>query len=139
MSGLATVQVESTGRLVVYRPHAERDGNTWVQSWKTASATLPPEAVAAVLEAVEANRLGELDRAYHANVHDGTQWVLWLRQDDREKAVYFDNHFPESVVRFARWLDEIIVGSVEANMRWRWVPSGHDRDHDADLWDAIKH
>ncbi|MDA0814027.1 MAG: hypothetical protein O3C21_16755 [Verrucomicrobia bacterium] len=36
--------------------------------------------------------------AYHADVADGNQWVLAVTQGERQKAIYFNNHFPKSIL-----------------------------------------
>jgi hypothetical protein len=136
--GLDTAKLDQDGRLVLHRLRQDREGNVIALSWETTTAQLPPSAVAKVLAAVESNRLLELDKAYHANVADGTQWVLWVRQGDREKSVYFDNHFPERIVRFAEQLDQVVSGSVGPGLRWRAVPSVEDRDHERELWESLR-
>jgi hypothetical protein len=130
MQGLDTAKLDQDGRLVLHR-------QKW-NGWQTATALLPPDVVAKVLEAVEANRLLELDKEYRANVNDGEQWVLWVQQGDREKAVYFDNHFPDAIVRFAEQFDAIVSGSVGPDLRWRAVPSIQSGDHQRELWESIR-
>jgi hypothetical protein len=127
--GLDTAKLDQDGRLILYRLREDR--------WETAAAQLPPGTVAEVLEAVKANRLLELDRAYHAAVCDGTQWVLSVRQGDREKALYFNNHFPDPIVGFAERFDAVVAGSVGPALRWRAVPSAWARDHERELWQSI--
>jgi hypothetical protein len=135
--GFDTAKLDQTGRLILHRLKSESRGNTITISWETATAELPAEAVAKVLKAVEENHLLELDKAYHAAVEDGTQWILWIRQGGREKSVYFDNHFPDSIVRFARRLDEILARSAGPNLRWRAVPAAEERKHERELWESI--
>lgn len=91
-----------------------------------------------MLEEVEANRLLGLDKEYHADVCDGTQWVLWVRQGDREKTVFFNSHFPDPIIRFAEQLDAIVSGSVGPGLKWRAVPPAQSRDHEQALWESIK-
>ena len=74
----------------------------------------------------------------HANVADGTQWVLWIRQGDRERASYFNNHFPGPIVRFARELDEIIAQSVGPKLRWERVLPWNSREHEKELWKSTE-
>ncbi len=136
--GLDTIQLDQSGRAVFHRLKYERAGDVTVLSWETATAPFPPDAVAKVLDAVRTARLVELDKAYHADVCDGTQWVLWARQGDREKVVYFDNHFPEPIVRFAEQLDAIVSGSIGPGLKWRAVPSAWSRDHERELWESIR-
>jgi hypothetical protein len=128
--GLETVKLDQDGWVVLHR---EKSGQ-----WATTTLQLSADAVTGILEAVGANRLVELDRLYHADVFDGTQWVLCIRQGDREKTVYFDNHFPEPILRFATRLDEILVASADPNLRWRRVWGIDYRKHDRDLWDSIR-
>jgi hypothetical protein len=136
--GLNTAKLDQDGHLLLHRLRMERQGNPFISGWETTTAELPSGAVAEVLESVKANRLMELDKAYHAAVCDGTQWVLWIRQGEREKAVYFDNHFPTPIVRFAERFDAIVSGSVGPALRWQAVPSARVRDHERELWESIK-
>lgn len=133
--GLDTIELDREGRVVFHRlRHNQED----VLSWQTATAQLPPDAVVKVLEAVESHRLLELDKEYHADVHDGTQWVLWVRQGDRQKTVYFNNHFPDAILRFAESYDEIIAGTIGPGLQWRAVPRARGRDHERPLWASIQ-
>jgi len=136
--GLDTIKFDQDGRLVLHRLKEEPQGGGIAHSWETATAHLPPEAVAKVLEAIASDRLLTLDKASHAAVYDGTQWVLWVRQGEREKVVYFDNHFPDPIVRFSGRLDEIVAGSVGPGLKWRAVPLARSRDHERELWESIK-
>lgn len=138
LDGLATVRLDHTGRVELHRQWWRKRNGVHESSWEVSDGFLPPEAVAAVLEAANNNRLTELHRAYYAQVWDGTQWVLLIRQGDREKAVYFDDHFPEPIRRFSRRLDEVIGETVGPGLRWRRVPPWSARSHDRELWDAIR-
>jgi hypothetical protein len=127
LHGFYTIKIDQSGHLSLFRPRLD--------TWQTATAQLPPAAVAEVLLAVEANRLLELDRKYMAEAFDGIQWLLWIRQGEREKSVYFDNHFPDQIVRFVERLEEIISDTVGAHLRWLPIAG---RDHDRDLWNSSK-
>ena len=94
---------------------------------------LSEESLAKVLQAVEDNQLLGLHKAYHANVEDGTQWVLWIKQGENEKAIYFNNHFPKAIVGFATDLDAVLSASGSGNLTW--YPAA--RDHEKELWDSI--
>lgn len=131
--GLDTIQLDQEGQAAFHR-----QSDVFLTSWETATAQLPPDAVTKVLESVESNRLLGLDRAFHADVHDGTQWVLWVQQGDREKSVYFDNHFPRPIVQFAAQLDVIVARSVGPSLRWRAVPTAQSRDHERALWESLR-
>jgi len=84
---------------------------------------------------VDAERLLRLRPEYiNRNVHDGAQWVLWVRQDDWERSVYCSNDFPSGLTRFARRLTDLIA---RLDLRWADVPKDAPR-HDAALWESIR-
>jgi hypothetical protein len=100
---------------------------------------LPPEVVAEVLKAVESNGLMGLHKAYHDdNIADGTQWVLWIKQGEREKSVYFNNSFPRAITAFAGQLDAILARAGLDKVAWQPVPERESRQHEKELWDSIK-
>ncbi len=95
--------------------------------------------LAEVLKAVESNQLTRLQKAYHDdNVKDGTQWVVWIRQGEREKSAYFDNLFPPAIKKFADELDAILAQAGLENVTWQPVPEAESRKHERELWDSIK-
>ena len=136
--GLDTIVIDQSGRAVLHRMKEERKENAIVQSWETATLQLPPDAVAEVLKAIETNDLMDLHRAYHANVHDGAQWVFWIKQGNREKSVYFNNSFPRPITRFAEQLDGVLARAGLDKVAWQPVPAGESRNHERELWDSIK-
>jgi hypothetical protein len=79
-----------------------------------------------------------MDRSYAADVADGTQWVLWIQQGDRERSVYFDNHFPEAITTFAKHLDAILSMASGPNLQWQPVLPPMSRRHESELWECIK-
>lgn len=103
-------------------------------SWERATIELSREELAQVLEAIENERLMKLHRSYapRPHIHDGTQWVLWIKQGESEKSVYFNNSFPKSIVRFAKRIDGIIAAHRD---QLKWEPLPH-RD-DKDVWASI--
>jgi hypothetical protein len=126
--GLDTLKISEDGKVVLHRHQG---------TWYKATMKLPGESLAKVLQAVEENQLLGLHKAYHADVADGTQWVLWLSQGEKEKSVYFNNHFPKEIIRFAASLDAVLADSGSGNLTWYPVLGG-GRDHEKELWDSIK-
>jgi len=136
--GLDTVKIDQTGRVVLHQMKSDRQQNVNVLSWEVATLQLAPEAVAEVLEAVESNDLMGLHKAYHADIADGTQWVLWMKQGAREKSVYFDNRFPPAITRFAEQLDAILARAGLDKVAWQTVPERESRQHEKELWNSIR-
>src|SRR5258708_6474960 len=71
--GLNTIKIDQDGRVAFHRLRSDRRDDGILLSWETATAKMRQEDVAKVLDAVGANRLLDLDKAYHADVCDGTQ------------------------------------------------------------------
>jgi hypothetical protein len=136
--GLKTVTLDQTGRVIIYQQTAIREKEIVVARWETAQAVLPPDAVAAVLAAVDSNRLTELHREYVAEVWDGGQWILRIRQDGHEKTVFLSNHYPDIVVRFATQLDEIIAKTAGSRLWWRPVTEADPPGPEHELWESIQ-
>jgi len=128
--GLDTVKVTDDGSVVlhVFRHNA----------WYVGGMSLPQPALAQVLEAVDDNHLLAMHKGYHADVCDGTQWVLWITQGDDEKSVYFNNHFPKEIIAFARSLDEVLVENGVGKLSWLPVAPGTERSHAKELWESIR-
>jgi predicted small lipoprotein YifL len=138
LDGLNTVKIGQDGAVVFHRLKQKLQGERVVQSWERASFHLQQGAMVQIVEAVEANRLLELHKGYHADVADGTQWVLWIKQGKRQKSVYFNNHFPKQIIRFAQKLDAILAESGSGKLKWKAVRADLARQHERELWDSIK-
>jgi len=138
MHGLATVKVSQDGTALLHRRRSGLPGEDWGDTWEWASLRLSQDAMAKLLEAVDAERLMDLERAYHAAVMDGTQWVLWIKQGEREKSVYFNNHFPRPIIRFAERLDALLLESPPDELTWTAVPASESMLHHRDLWMSIR-
>ncbi len=129
--GLDTVKIREDGSVTLHRLISTDD-----PSWETTTLKLRPESLARILDAIEKNRLFGLQKAYHSDIADGTQWVLWIKQGERQKAVYFDNNFPPEIERFAEAVDKALDESGLEKAVWHNV--GDARGHDRGLWDSIR-
>jgi hypothetical protein len=130
--GLDTIAMEEDGQVSLYR-------QTHLLKWEHASLHLSPKQVEAVALAVKHNGLPHLAKKYLQSnlyyVYDGTQWVVWIRQGQRQKATYFDNHFPASIRDFAKELDGILMSAGYYALQWQATDSA---DHDKALWKSYK-
>lgn len=127
MHGLQTVRVEQDGTVTLARFKKFPD------EWKKTQFPIKPIAVAEIVKAVEKTGVMKLDRRYTAEIWDGTQWVLWIKQGDKEKSIYFDNKFPDEIKSFADELDKIVDAAMPAKVEW------HDAAKpDRELWDSIR-
>lgn len=136
--GLDTIKIDQGGSVVLHRAKREQRDGANHQSWETTTIQLQPDAVADVVKAVDANNVLGLNKAYHANIHDGTQWVLWIKQGNREKSVYFNNSFPREITEFAKQLDGILANAGLERAVWKPVPTGEARPHEREIWDSIE-
>ena len=126
MDGLETIAIAENGKVTICR--RTRDA-----TWESASLRLSAQQLKQIAQATTRHRLPQLAKKYLGTLHDGTQWVLWIRQGTRGKATYFDNNFPSSIRDFANELDAILE---EAGIdKLRWEPSSKQ---DRELWSAMK-
>jgi hypothetical protein len=136
--GLDTVKLDENGNVVLHRWSSERKAEAVYRHWETATLRLTDETVKKMLQAIEANSLMSLHAAYHANVHDGTQWVFWANQGSNEKSVYCNNYFPNEMTQFAGRLDQILSDAGLDFVQWTAVPDGEGRRHERDLWKSMR-
>jgi hypothetical protein len=132
--GLETIRINQDGGVVLNRMKTSGPGG----SWETGTLKLRPDELAEVLRAVDANGLMGMHRGYYADVHDGTQWVFWVQQGEREKSIYFDNNFPWQITTFAEQLDGILARAGFDKIIWQPVLAAEFRPHDRELWKSIK-
>jgi hypothetical protein len=133
MLGLNTVRVEQDGQVTLHRVKGPPATPTYTQ----ATLQLPPEAIEKILHSAAENRLLRLSSSYHnTNIHDGTQWVLFIRQGWTKKAVYFNNRFPDAIERFADDLDRILDENGLDGAQWQPVTPGVRPDKE--LWNSIR-
>jgi len=131
MDGLATIAITSDGQVTLHRLKDIQNGQ-----WQNAKTTFDRAAIDRLLAAIESNKLMEMAAQYHADVHDGTQWILWIRQGQSSKAIYFNNHFPEGIRKFAKAVDEEIKRAAIAEDKWQDDPQ--PRSHEKAIWESIK-
>jgi hypothetical protein len=136
--GLDTIKVFQDGTVTLCRKGLWYDFGEARLRWATAVLRLPPGSLAQVLDAVEKNRLLGLDREYHADILDGTQWVLRVKQGEKGRVVYFNNRFPEEIVRFAEDLDRILAENGLERVRWRRVAEADAWEYQRALWVSIR-
>lgn len=138
LQGLDTVKIDRMGSVVLHRLKRDYENEKDIYTWQTATLHLTHEAMVDVVKAVEENGLTKLHRAYHENIHDGTQWVFWLKQGEHEKTIYFNNRFPKQITQFAKQLDGILAAAGRDRLAWQAVPEDESRKHERELWDSIK-
>jgi hypothetical protein len=129
--GLNTVKVRPDGAILLHR----RSGTA---SWEVTTLKLSDRSLARVRDAIQQNGLLDLQKEYDANITDGTQWVLLITQGEKAKAVYFNNNFPDAIVRFAADLDNILADNGLEQAVWRDAGGSFDREHERSLWDSIR-
>ncbi len=133
MYGLEMIALDEAGEMVIHRRLWEPrgGGSTWF--WERASLPVGIDVTRRVAGSIDALGLVAMEKSYHASVHDGLQWILWIVQGKGQKSVYFNNHFPEAIQDFAIALNDI-VGGLGEQLQWRRVPAAMSGKHDKGLW-----
>ena len=129
--GLDTIAFGRDGRATLFRQQPQG-------KWQTTSLELGPEALERVFDSVRSEKVMQMPSAYHAEVIDGTQWILWITQGVHAKAVYFNNHFPKGITRLADLVDKELESAGLKSATWKSVPPMESRKHDQPLWDCIR-
>lgn len=131
MDGLDTILFGRDGIVTLHR-------KTSKGRWQTATITLDSNSIRRILETTEAEHIMAMSAKYHADVSDGSQWILWITQGSRSKSIYFDNYFPQGIRRLATVLDSELAAAGIAAMKWKGVPMKESRLHEESLWNSIK-
>lgn len=133
MEGLDTVAIQD-GKVTLHWRIWEDEPTSY---WQTVTMELSEIAIKEIGQSVEDLKLLELHNGYHAEICDGVQWVFWIEQGGQSKSIYFNNHFPESIQKFAVHLDRILDEAGLQNAQWQRVPDEEQGSHDQALWKKL--
>lgn len=131
LSGLDTIAFDLDGVVQIYQQR--REG-----SWQTGTLKLDPDSIQRIFDTIKNEDIMKMPAVYHADVLDGTQWVLWLTQGAHSKAIYFNNYFPAEIRRLAKLLDAELESAGLPNVRWKQVARAESGLHQKALWNSIK-
>lgn len=137
-AGLNTVNINENGKVVLYRLQVEQRHEIRYLFWETGTMQLLSEDITAILDSLYTFHLLTMHKEYHADIHDGTQWVLWIQQEPHEKSIYCNNHFPNDILAFSDFLDDLLTKRGLADVTWTRVPKNEFRNHEKELWESIK-
>ena len=124
--GLETLALDESGRLTKY---------TFSPKPMRGHATIDVRVLHCIADLLVANNVFTMKKSYSAGVHDGTQWILWVKQGGQEKSIYFDNYFPEAIRDFAQSIDAELGKCKVSYVDWSG-PHG-DADYQKAIWESI--
>ena len=127
--GLETSRIKSDGTSKVSRKG--------IKGWQETSVSLTAAESKLILDAFEAEKIVKLEKAYHADTSGGTQWVLVIKSDGKYKAVYFNNHFPEPIIRFAKTIDSVISKKGTRMVDWKNLDDKTADSEQKEIWSRI--
>lgn len=133
--GLNTIAIDEKGEITLHRQQKKKHTNYY---WETATLTGNKEIIKQIAQHIQDLHLVEMERAYYADIHDGTQWIFWLIQNGQEKSIYFDNHFPGAIQDFAIAIDNILKSAGLESAKWTPVPIDKKLQHQKPIWNSIK-
>jgi len=141
LSGLATVKLATNGAVTVTKRDIILEtvkAGKYEPVWATSHFEIKQRDVEQISKAIKELALCDLDKAYHdRNIADGTQWVFYLRQNGRKKAVYFNNYFPKSILRFSTLVDQTLEPYTK-DAEWKEITVAEANLAGRSLWDSIK-
>ena len=129
--GLDTVSFGRNGVVTLFRQDPQ-------ESWQRSSLKLDADAIVRIFASVSSEGIMKMPAAYsRTGIRDGTQWILWIEQDGKSKAIYFNNDFPSGISRLAERIDAELASGL-AGAEWTNVPTQESRKHENPLWNIIK-
>lgn len=129
--GLETVAFGTDGVVTLFRLHPQ-------VGWQRSSLKLDADAIGRLFSVVNSEGIMKMPAIYHhTEILDGTQWVLWIEQDGKSKAIYFNNYFPSGIIRLAERVDAELASGL-TGAAWKDVPAQESRAHEKPLWNSIK-
>jgi len=105
--------------------------------WESCVFELTLAEWGAVSDSIVVNGIYSLDRAYYADVCDGTQWKLAITQGNKTKTVYCNNFFPQALRRFAEDVDKVFDVD-DALLEWESVPASLVRQRNDRLFNSLR-
>jgi hypothetical protein len=128
--GLDTIEINQSGIVTLHK--MTKNG------WQSGQLKIDNLSLNLILDKFHDLNLLQLNKKYAANVHDGTQWILWTQQSSINKSSYFDNKFPNSIKTFATFIDDILIKQNYNNIKWLTVPLDQARQHEKAIWASIR-
>jgi hypothetical protein len=135
--GLDSLRILSDGTLTLFRKRIRSQGKNQLDIWQIATLQLEHEEINELIRLIKDNRLLKLERGYHAAVADGSQWILWIKQGDKEKAIYFNNYFPIAIRSFATKLDVMLSQNGTRMINWKPSAEKEGKKQQEQLWKRL--
>ena len=132
--GLDTIKIDDSNQVTLHRLREENG----VLHWEHTEVDLTASDKQEIGQLIVDLGIPKMKRSYHADVHDGTQWIFWIVQNGHEKSIYFNNHFPKEIQSFALAIDEKLKDAGIEEVQWRRVPDDQERQHEKAIWKSIK-
>ena len=120
--GIELIKIDNKGNVQLHKLNGEHT-----------RFNLTAEELDAIVRSANREKLTELERKYvDEDIQDGTQWLLWVRQNGKQTTVLFSNQFPEQITRFAKTVD-LQLRTGERNLKFQ---AAKDRQgHARRIWD----
>lgn len=106
--------------------------------WERKRFAVDAKGLADLRGAIDTLNPWDMERAYHADVCDGTQWAFFVCVDGTSKSIYFNNHFPGAIKQFADFVDRAILQPFADPLKAQTVADRHHRKHEKELWESIR-
>ena len=120
--GIELIKIDNKGNVHLHKLNGEHT-----------QFDLTAEELDAIVESANSEKLTELKRKYvDEDIRDGTQWLLWIRQNGKQKTAYFSNQFPKQITDFAKTVDaQLRTGERKFQFQTAKDRQGHARR----IWD----
>lgn len=127
--GLDTIEIKETGDVTMFRMKNELKDKTIYYFWEKSTFSLNSLSIKNIALKIESLDLISMKSNYRADIMDGTQWILWIKQGEQKKSIYFDNSFPNPIKDFAIFIDNELKKAGVDKVEWVRVPKNEGRNH----------
>jgi hypothetical protein len=136
--GMDTIEIDEHGTVILQRIQMEQRNGVWYPFKEAGTMQLLPEDTKSIIDSLHTFHILEMHKEYHADIYDGMKWALWIQQEPHEKSIYCNNHFPENILAFSDFIDELLTKRGLADVNWTRVPEHESRNHEKELRESTK-
>jgi hypothetical protein len=127
LNGLDVFRVDARGNAIYV--FSTGDDVWWRRDFR-----IPPAEIAGLRRLLVEVDFASLERAYHANAVDGTQWCIRVELSGSAKRVYCNNYFPEAAKQLADAVGKLLPAHDGELREARRIFQSTARTFAAPLW-----
>ena len=131
LDGLDLIKIAPNGS-AVYQYHSPS------MDWSRKTFQLTSAEMQSLVDKLNELKIVALNDHYTGNIHDGTQWCLFVKSQGHLKRIYCNNRFSGRVEKLADFVHKKIINRAGSKASAVSVPPDHYREFEAEIWGGKK-